>query len=94
MRPPSAAAAAEEIAAIRISDICNLLKSLRYVHSQRSEEEIFQILEDLEEEFFVLGLDFEKFQGEARWIVRRLGTCRPNGHPRRAGGGRKKGSGK
>ena len=89
-----AAAAAQEIAAIRISDICNLLKSLMYLHSERSEEEIFQVLEDLEEEFFILGLDLEIFAGEARWIVKRLETCRPNGQPRRKGGGRKKGGAK
>ena len=94
MRPPSAAAAAQEIAAIRISDICNLLKSLRYVHSKRSEEEVFKLLDELEGEFFLLELDFEAFRNGARWAVARLGTRRPNGHPRRAGGGRKKGGGK
>ena len=94
MRPPSAAAAAQEIAAIRISDICNLLKSLRYMHSERLEGEVFQLLDKLEGEFLVLALDFDFFRAGARWAVARSGTCRPDGLPRRAGGGRKKGGGK
>lgn len=91
---PFAAEAAQEIAALRVDEICNLLFSLRYVHSESSEKEIFQILDSLEGEFLVLELDFNEFRAGARWAVARLRTSRPDGQPRRKGGGRKKGGGR
>lgn len=94
MRPLSAAAAAQEIAAIRVNEICNLLFSLRYLHSKSREEEIFELLDSLEDEFYLLDLDLDVFRTCARWAVVRLKTCRPDNHPRAPGGGRKKGGGK
>lgn len=89
MRWLSAAAAAQEIAAIRVNEICNLLFSLRYLHSKSKEEEVLCLLDEREEDFHALQLDFEAFRTGARWAVLRLGTCRPDGHPRAPGGGRK-----
>ncbi len=94
MRPLGGVAAAQAIAASRVNYIFNLLFSLRYSHSASSEEEIFQLLDSLEEEFLLLELDLDFFRAGARWAVARLGTCRPDGAPRRKGGGRKKGGGK
>lgn len=89
MRPISAVAAAQEIAAIRVNEICNLLFSLRYLHSRSREEEVFCLLDEREEDFHALQLDFDSFRTGARWAVVRQGTCRPDGHPRAPGGGRK-----
>lgn len=94
MKAPSSEALAQEIAALRVNEICNMLFSMRYSHSKRREEEVFGRLEELEEEFLLLDLDLERFLLGARWAVSRLGTCRKNGQPRAHGGGRKKGGGK
>ena len=79
-----------EVAEIRVYEIQEELKTLRYLHSQSREKSVFDKLGSFEirQAFALLQLDFDSFECEARQIVARLRTRRPDGVKRAPGAGR------
>lgn len=79
--------AVQEVACIRIDD---LLRPLRYAHSESRLKSVLQNLRDpsLTAAFQVLNLDLEEFISGAEFHVRNLGTTRPDDFWRKCGVGR------
>jgi hypothetical protein len=79
-----------EIAEIRLEEIVEELQSLRYLHSASRENAVFAKLHshEIRQAFVILQLDIDAFESEARQIVMRLRTTRPDGVKRAPGAGR------
>lgn len=82
--------AAQEVARMRILDVVNLLRSLRYAHSASKLNSILSNLSipSVAAAFQVLEIDPEQIISGAEFHVRHLGTTRPDDFWRKCGVGR------
>jgi hypothetical protein len=86
-------AVALEVARLRVFEASKAFLSLRFVHSESTRKAALEGLRkpSVAVAFEVLEIDPDKFAHAADFVVRKLGTTRPDGFWRACGVGRPKG---
>lgn len=79
-----------EIAEIRVENIVEELKSLRYLHSEALKNELFAKLgaPEIRQAFSILQINHEEFENMVSQVVSQIKTTRPTGMKRASGAGR------
>jgi hypothetical protein len=84
MGPAVEFVAAVWVADGRVEEVCGNLNSLNFLHAESTARRALAMLHDhgIQAALQLNRLDWEELASQVEWILKKINTARPDGHPR------------